>query len=91
RYIALSYVWGRKGQLCFTSESEPGLRAGVNPTIFAKTIREAIELTYALGYCYLWVDALCIKQDSPSDWNAQSALMSQIYGNAGLTIMAARS
>lgn len=90
-YVALSYVWGGYGQFSLTSESEQSLRAGVEPTVFAKTIREAIELTHALGFHYLWVDALCIKQDSPSDWDAQSTLMSQIYGNAELTLMAARS
>lgn len=91
RYVALSYVWGGYGQFSLTSESEQSLRAGVKPTVFAKTIREAIELTHALGFHHLWIDALCIKQDSPSDWYAQSTLMGQIYGNAGLTLMAARS
>lgn len=91
RYVALSYVWGGYGQFSLTSESEQSLRAGVKPTAFAKTIREAIELTHALGFHYLWIDALCIKQDSPSDWDAQSILMGQIYGNAELTFMAARS
>lgn len=91
RYVALSYVWGDYGQFTLTSESEQSLRAGLKSTVFPKTICEAIELTHALGFRYLWIDALCIKQDLPSDWNAQSTLMGQIYGNAGLTIMAARS
>jgi hypothetical protein len=90
-YVALSYVWGDGGQFSLTSETEQNLRAGVKPTVFAKTICEAIELTHALGFHYLWIDALCIKQDSLSDWNAQSTLMNQIYGNAGVTIIAARS
>lgn len=91
RYTALSYVWGGPGQFKFTAESEQSLRAGMEPTVFAKTICEAIQLTHALGFRYIWIDALCIQQDSPSDWQEQSTLMGQVYGNAGLTIMAARS
>lgn len=38
---------------------------------------------------YLWIDALCIIQDDPLDWDIESAKMSGVYNNALLTIMAA--
>jgi hypothetical protein len=66
-YVALSYVWGDRGQFSLTSETEQSLRAGVKLTVFVKTICEAIELTHALGFHHLGIDALCIKHDSPSD------------------------
>jgi hypothetical protein len=39
----------------------------------------------------LWIDALCILQDSPADWASQSELMSSIYGNSHLTLSAMSS
>jgi hypothetical protein len=38
---------------------------------------------------YLWVDSLCIIQNSMSDKDSQMALMGEVYGNAYLTISAA--
>lgn len=40
---------------------------------------------------YLWIDALCIVQDSKEDWAAESAKMDSIYQDAALTIFAAAS
>jgi hypothetical protein len=36
----------------------------------------------------LWIDSLCILQDSLSDWQIESAKMSRVYSNAAITIMA---
>jgi hypothetical protein len=38
---------------------------------------------------YLWIDAICIIQDSEEDWQSESAQMLNVYGNAYLTLMAA--
>lgn len=40
---------------------------------------------------YLWVDSLCILQDDNSDWERQCSQMSNIYGNALVTLIAADS
>lgn len=42
-----------------------------------------------LGYNYLWIDSLCIIQDSKEDWLREAALMREVYPNALLTISAA--
>ncbi|KAI8265546.1 hypothetical protein K4K58_011224 [Colletotrichum sp. SAR11_239] len=39
-----------------------------------------------LGVRYMWIDALCIIQDSPSDWEKEAARMADVYENAFLTI-----
>jgi hypothetical protein len=56
-----------------------------------RTIRDAILLTRALGFQYLWIDALCIIQDSPLDKAADINEMGSIYKNASMAIAAARS
>lgn len=52
------------------------------------TIQDAINLCARLGERYLWVDSLCIVQDTP-DKHSQIQRMDQIYLNAGLCIVAA--
>src|SRR5436190_15796782 len=51
-----------------------------------QTFQDAIEVTRKLEIRYLSIDALCILQDSPRDWQEQSAIMDQIYANAWLNI-----
>ena len=41
-----------------------------------------------LGYQYIWIDSLCIIQDSPEDWRAESVKMGSIYKNSVLNISA---
>ncbi|KAK3347317.1 heterokaryon incompatibility protein-domain-containing protein [Neurospora tetraspora] len=50
--------------------------------------RDAIDVARALGCDYLWIDSLCIIQDSQEDWKDQSVLMSEVYSNAYLNIAA---
>jgi hypothetical protein len=50
--------------------------------------RDAIFLTRHFNYRYLWIDSLCILQDSPSDWEAEAANMGYIYKNSAFTIAA---
>ncbi|KAL9072092.1 MAG: hypothetical protein Q9157_005235 [Trypethelium eluteriae] len=53
-----------------------------------KTFREAMGITSRLGIQYLWIDKLCIYQDSPDDWRAAANTMQDVYRNAFLNISA---
>jgi hypothetical protein len=53
------------------------------------TIRDAILVTQSLAIPYLWVDTLCIIQDSEDDKASQIASMSGIYASSTVTIVAA--
>jgi hypothetical protein len=52
------------------------------------TFRDAVIVTRQLGLTYLWIDSLCIIQDSASDWAIESAKMSSTYTKAYVTIAA---
>lgn len=54
------------------------------------TLKDAIQATRELGFSYLWIDALCIIQDSDEDKSKELALMADIYKNAIITIGAAK-
>lgn len=45
-------------------------------------------VTRRLGVRYLWIDSLCILQDSKADWEKESAVMGDIYASSFLTIAA---
>jgi hypothetical protein len=88
-YAALSYVWGSTQEHVLTQETLHAKSASVDQDKLPQTIRDAIEVTRALGLLYLWVDSLCIIQDSDSDKMAQLPQMGRIYRNAAVTIVAA--
>ncbi|KAI0165119.1 HET-domain-containing protein [Hypoxylon sp. FL1284] len=90
-YAALSYVWGsapvfKTLQANIDSLQRPGALAS-QP--LPKSIQDAVALARALGYAYLWVDSLCIVQDSPADKAQQIGAMAAIYSRADLAIVAA--
>ncbi|KAI4205832.1 MAG: hypothetical protein LQ350_000017 [Teloschistes chrysophthalmus] len=93
RYVALSYCWGPQ-------MGEPGkyplLRSGnvqnllqeIPLSLMPQTIQDAVEVVKKLGLEYIWIDALCIIQDSRTDWETESARMKDVYEGAYLTIVA---
>lgn len=89
-YLALSYVWGNSEQAHQTTTSNvSAYERGINPRMLPQTLRDAIRVTHMLGFRSLWVDSLCILQDSPEDKAQEISGMHHIYRNAQLTIMAA--
>ncbi|KAH6675822.1 heterokaryon incompatibility protein-domain-containing protein [Halenospora varia] len=95
-YIALSYVWGQASTLktvkanVDTFMEENALSRGEYLSQIPKTIQDAMNLVGVLQERYLWVDALCIVQDT--DWESlqlQLNDMALVYANASLTIVAA--
>ncbi|KAK4448392.1 heterokaryon incompatibility protein-domain-containing protein [Podospora aff. communis PSN243] len=91
-YAALSYVWGGAKNLMLTSETmamlqTPGTLTDSNQDL-PLTIRDAILTCQLLDLKYLWVDSLCLEQDSPSKRLAIRQ-MDALYGCAQLTIVAA--
>lgn len=57
----------------------------------SKTIRDAVLVSRNFGIQYLWIDALCIIQDSPDDKRRELSRMGAIYHNSILTIAAVDS
>jgi hypothetical protein len=53
--------------------------------------QDAIIITRQLGLRYIWIDSLCIIQDSLRDWETESSKMGSIYQNSYITISATNS
>lgn len=93
RYIALSYCWGPAGSMRLTTtiETEDERLSGLVNTTIPRTFADAFTVARALRFDYIWIDALCIIQDDPKDWEREASKMGDIYQNASLTIAASRA
>jgi hypothetical protein len=61
---------------------------GIPVQSMPQTFKDAVKITRKFGIRYLWIDALCILQDSKSDWEVQATEMAAIYRNSVFTIAA---
>lgn len=90
-YVALSHCWGKVRLIRLLASTEAKLRAGYPISQLPKTFREAIQVCRWLDYRYIWVDSLCIIQDSAEDWQTESQTMKLVYGRGAITIAAAHA
>lgn len=91
QFVALSYCWGLPGALTTVTSNIERHRLGIRVEDFPRTMREAIHFTRALGFRYLWIDALCIIQDDEDDWAEQAASMMEVYSASIITLSATSS
>jgi hypothetical protein len=91
-YATLSYCWGRAEDewLCTKHKLDQYLDDIDRKTLPA-TIRDCLVIAATLSMQYIWIDALCIIQDSASDWTTESTKMGGIYYGSLLTIAATTS
>ncbi|KAK4943210.1 hypothetical protein LTR10_017234 [Elasticomyces elasticus] len=90
-YVALSYCWGASKHIITKSANYDQHLHNISWSAIPATYRDAINFTRALGYRYLWIDALCIIQDDKQDWSHEAAHMADIYSDAILVISAANA
>ncbi|PQE24455.1 heterokaryon incompatibility protein [Rutstroemia sp. NJR-2017a BBW] len=91
KYLALSHCWGGSISNCLTSAAMQAFQEKIPSSESPSNFRDAVLITRGLGFRYLWIDSLCIIQDSELDWELESTNMGNIFQNAFLSIAAARS
>ncbi|KAB2571506.1 hypothetical protein DBV05_g9853 [Lasiodiplodia theobromae] len=93
RYITLSYCWPATPGLTTSSTTVAELKVPGRLKnqfhLLPLTIQDAITFVARMGEKYLWVDALCIIQDSEKHKQTQILRMDSIYAESVLTIVAA--
>jgi len=90
-YVALSHCWGSSQHCVLTSEKLAAYQISVPWERLPKTFQDAIIFSANLDVYHIWIDALCIIQDQPSDWEVESAKMADIYQNSYITLAATAS
>ncbi|KAG6994223.1 hypothetical protein G7Y79_00046g082740 [Physcia stellaris] len=66
----------------------PELRKGFHITDLPRTFQDAVVVARRLDCVYIWIDSLCIVQDSKDDWLYEAGLMGDVYANSLCNIAA---
>lgn len=91
-YVTLSHCWGAKSDIPrLLHNTMAKFRAGIDVADLPKTFQDAITICKKLKFQYIWIDSLCIIQDSLEDWKVQAKSMALVYANSTLTIAALKS
>lgn len=89
KYLALSHRWlGDNESPLLSEENRSRFRDDIEISSLKASIRDAICATVRLGIHYLWVDTLCVLQDSEDDKTHEIGRMDSIFSNALCTIAA---
>jgi hypothetical protein len=93
RYLALSHCWGSTMPTSakLTLETLDINRKSIDLQGLPRTFQDFIEIARRLGVRYVWIDSLCIIQNSKEDWQSEAAQMASVYSGAYLTIAASSS
>lgn len=87
-YATLSHRWGGANVFQLKLGNLDALRKEIPIDKLSKTFKDAFVAAKKLGVRYIWIDSLCIIQDSPDDWQKEAALMKNVYSNAKFNISA---
>lgn len=86
KWAALSHCWGQSQPLRTVTTNYREHKSGITWSSLPPLYQDAIIWARKLDFQYLWIDSLCILQDSFADWVAESAKMGDIYKHASMTI-----
>ena len=87
-YAALSYCWGHDRNIRLLSKNIDAYTQCLPLASLPPTIADAILVARRVNVKYLWVDSLCILQDSEADLKQEISEMGDIYANTWFTIAA---
>lgn len=91
QYTSLSHCCGSSMPLRLLSSNIEDFQREISYSSLSKTYQDAVTISRHLGIKYIWIDSLCIVQDSELDWQEQSAKMSLIYTHAYCNIAGAHA
>jgi hypothetical protein len=91
QYATLSHRWGDGPNLTATKQNWQKLSSNIPFETLPPLFQDATIITRQLGLRYIWIDSLCIIQDSARDWETESSKMAAIYENSYITIAAVDS
>ncbi|KAI8966415.1 heterokaryon incompatibility protein-domain-containing protein [Daldinia sp. FL1419] len=90
-YMILSYRWGPNPTLQLSKSNFDELRRGNPIEDLPQTFRDFVVVARRFSIRYIWIDALCIIQDSKEDWEAEAPTMGYVYSNSVCNVAAVMS
>jgi hypothetical protein len=90
-YACLSHCWGGSHPCTLTEETRAEYTKKIRKSDLTPVFLDAIKVCKKLGLRRLWIDSLCIQQDSKEDWSYESQRMGPYYRNCTICIAATSS
>lgn len=90
-WATLSHCWGGSSPLTTKHKTIKEHCRAIPLRTMPKTFRDAVIITRELQIKHLWIDSLCIIQDSKEDWERQSETMAKVYRHGLINIAATTS
>jgi len=87
-YMTLSYRWGHHSNFLLQETTLETFKRGFPISTLPRTFQDAVEIARHLSIQFIWIDALCIIQDSQSDWHAEALTMRDVYAHTTCNIAA---
>ncbi|KAH7348953.1 heterokaryon incompatibility protein-domain-containing protein [Rhexocercosporidium sp. MPI-PUGE-AT-0058] len=87
-YATLSHCWGSSMPFKLTLQNLDECKGNIPLRSLTKVFQDAIGFALHSGILYIWIDSLCIIQDSSKDWAFESSTMGDIYHRSILNIAA---
>lgn len=80
-YTTLSHCWGSGVVFKLLQSNLDDLRQDIPIKRLPKVFQDAMYISVEIGICYIWIDSLCIIQDSKDgeDWTHEARRMGDIY------------
>ena len=88
-YMTLSHCWGNLVTFKLSTSNYQQCLQQIQIEDLPKTFQDVIFITRDLGIKYIWIDSLCIIQDSIEDWTKESVAMGDVYFHSYCNIAAA--
>ncbi|CZR56181.1 uncharacterized protein PAC_06069 [Phialocephala subalpina] len=90
-WATLSHCWGGSALMVTSTHTLEEHTREIPMDRMPQTFLDAVNITRELGIEHLWIDSLCIVQDSEEDWVNESSKMAQVYRYSILNIAAEAS
>ncbi|KAH7313542.1 heterokaryon incompatibility protein-domain-containing protein [Stachybotrys elegans] len=91
-WLTLSHCWGNISKQCKLLRNNIAQFTQKLPlSELSKTFLDALSITRALGFRYIWIDSLCIIQDDMADWDREALSMHKVYSLSTCTISASHA
>ena len=86
-YCSVAHSWENGPGIWLTNHNINKLQQSIPIDRLDDTMQNAISFAREKGVEYVWIDTLCIIQDSVEDWRCEGPNLDQIYNSASYSIV----
>ncbi|KAH8732555.1 heterokaryon incompatibility protein-domain-containing protein [Phaeosphaeriaceae sp. PMI808] len=87
-YVSFSHCWGKAKTLKLLEGNMTQLLTEIRVSELPTSYKEAISACRFMNFRYIWIDSLCIIQNSREDWQQEALTMKDVYQNSALNLCA---